>query len=177
MKRLLAVLLLVFCSSSGSLAVDYMLEGLLEDRLALARRGDVEAQYAVGDMYFKGRGTWVDLDKAQTWFRRAAAQGHRKAEFKLGYMYLKGVGLRPDPTEAFRWIEASAEKGYAPAQFFLGQMYALGTGVRKSRTQALQWLKASVEEGYRPPKAELAKIRDDLDRLREGNGEPERPRR
>ncbi len=161
---------------SPTLAVDYMLEQLLEQRLGLARRGDAEAQYAVGDMYFKGRGAYVDLAKAETWFRRAAAQGHRKAEFKLGYMYLKGVGLEPDSKQAFRWISSSAEKGYSPAQFYLGQMYALGTGVPRSRTYALRWLRASVEEGYRPPKAELGKIREDLDRLRSGMEDDETQR-
>ena len=114
----------------------------------------------VGDMYFKGRGAYVDLEKAETWFRRAAAQGHRKAEFKLGYMYLKGVGLQLDLEQAYRWIKASAEKGYSPAQFFLSQMYAL---------------RASVDEGYRPPKAELEKIKDDLDRLRKGEEGAELP--
>ncbi len=42
-------------------AVDYLLEEQLNARLERAEQGDVQAQYAVGDMYFKGRGTLVDL--------------------------------------------------------------------------------------------------------------------
>jgi len=149
-------------------AVDYLLEEQLHRRLEQAAQGDVEAQYAVGDMYYKGRGTYVDREKAYTWFRRSAAQGHRKAEFKLGYMYLKGFGVGQNSTRAFDLLRASAAKGYAPAQFYLAQMYALGMGVGKNSTLALRWLRASVEEGYRPPKAELARIRADLDRVLNG---------
>ena len=150
-------------------AVDYLLEEQLHRRLEQAAEGDVEAQYAVGDMYYKGRGTHVDWDKAHTWFSRSAAQGHRKAEFKLGYMYLKGIGVQQNSTRAFELMSSSAAQRYAPAQFYLGQMYALGMGVEKNSTLALRWLRASTEEGYRPPKAELARIRADLDRVLNGH--------
>ncbi len=151
-------------------AVDYLLEEQLYARLERAEQGDMQAQYAVGDMYFKGRGTLVDLEQARIWLERAAGNGHRKAEFRLGYMYLKRYGVEQDDGRAFRLIKASAEKGYAPAQFYLGQMYALGIGVQQSRNHALKWLKASLEEGYRPPKAEVARIRADLDRAMNGAG-------
>ncbi len=52
-------------------------------------------------------------------------------------------------------------------------MYALGIGVQQSRNHALKWLKASLEEGYRPPKAEVARIRADLDRAMNGAGASE----
>ncbi len=155
-------------------AVDYLLEEQLHARLERAEQGDVQAQYAVGDMYFKGRGTLVDLEKARIWLERAASKGHRKAEFRLGYMYLKGRGVVQDDDRAFRLIKASAQKRYAPAQFYLGQMYALGIGVQQSRNRALKWLEASLEEGYRPPKAEVARIRADLDRAMNGAGVPSR---
>ena len=87
-------------------------------------------------------------------------------------MYLKGRGVEQDDDRAFRLIKASAQKRYAPAQFYLGQMYALGIGVQQSRNRALKWLEASLEEGYRPPKAEVARIRADLDRAMNGTGVP-----
>ncbi len=149
-------------------AVDYLLEEQLHARLERAEQGDVQAQYAVGDMYFKGRGTLVDLEQARIWLERAAASGHRKAEFRLGYMYLKGYGVERDDGRAFPLIKSAALKRYAPAQFYLGQMYALGIGVQQSRNRALKWLTASLEEGYRPPKRELARIRADLDRAMNG---------
>ena len=170
---LLALCLLVHPAG----AVDYMLEEQLQARLQRAEQGDVTAQYAVGDMYFKGRGTVVDLEQARIWLERAAANGHRKAEFRLGYMYLKGLGVGQDEGRAFRLFKASAEKRYSPAQFYLGQMYALGLGVEQSRNRALKWLTASLEEGYRPPKAELARIRADLDRAMNGTEPSEEERR
>ncbi len=155
-------------SMSPALAVDYLLEEQLYARLKRAEQGDAQAQYAAGDMYFKGRGTLVDLEQARIWLERAADNGHRKAEFRLGYMYLKGRGVERDHALAYRLIRASAEKRYAPAQFYLGQMYALGIGVGQNRNRALKWLTASLEEGYRPPEDELARIRADLDRVMNG---------
>lgn len=167
MLRVSLSLLFLLLPPSGA-AVDYLLEEQLHRRLEQAAQGDTEAQYVVGDMYYKGRGTHVDLEKAYTWFSRSAALGHRKAEFKLGYMYLKGLGVGQNSPRAFELMSASAAKRYAPAQFYLGQMYALGMGVDKSSTLALRWLEASMEEGYRPPKTELARIRADLDRVLNG---------
>ena len=162
-------ILLVYCLLSPSAsAVDYLLEEQLHTRLRLAEQGNVDSQYLTGDMYLKGRGTLVDLAQARYWFGRAAGEGHRKAQFKLGYMHLKGIGVEQDSRRALQLFQASADKGYAPAQFYLGQMYALGIGVNKSRNLALKWLRASLEEGYRPPKAEVAKIREDLDRAMKG---------
>ncbi len=146
-------------------AVDYMQEEQFNIQLEMAHRGDNDAQYSVGDMYFKGRGVYVDYVEAVSWFRSSATQGNSKAEFKLGYMFLKGLGVKRDPRQAFRWMNTAAGKGYAPAQFFLGQMYVLGDGVGQSSVLALKWLTESIQDGYRPRKDELKKIRQALDRM------------
>ncbi len=158
-------LLMMFLLSPPAPAVDYMLEARFNDWLGMAKQGYADAQYAVGDMYLKGRGVYVDQVKALAWFRKSASQGNRKAEFKLGYMLLKGMGENRDPRRAFGFLESAAGKGYAPAQFFLGQMYALGDGVQRNNILALKWLTESIQDGYRPRKEEIVKIRIALDRM------------
>lgn len=152
--------------------IDYVLEGLLQERLEFAEQGDAEAQYLVGDMYLKGRGTYVNYPRALRWLAAAAAQGHRKAQFKLGYMYLKGRGVVANAARAYTNIRAAAEAGYAPAKFYLGQMYALGLGTRRNTVRALEWMTESIQNGYRPPRRELELIRAAMDRRARHNGHP-----
>lgn len=49
------------------------------DLLPIARQGDAEAQYAVGYMYYTGKGTTKDFDLALYWFERSAKQQNEKA--------------------------------------------------------------------------------------------------
>ena len=43
---------------------------------ALADQGQAFAQYAIGSMYYLGKGVPKDYAEAAKWFRKAAAQGH-----------------------------------------------------------------------------------------------------
>ena len=42
--------------------------------------GEATAQFNLGNMYFLGKGTERDLDKAAMWYGLAKNQGHRNAE-------------------------------------------------------------------------------------------------
>ena len=45
-----------------------------------ARRGEVDAQYAMGLIYAEGRGVPIDLAQAHFWLSLAIAQGDKDAE-------------------------------------------------------------------------------------------------
>lgn len=49
----------------------------------MAERGNVEAQYLLGEMYEEGRGIPKDLTQAKIWYERSAAQGHSGAQQRL----------------------------------------------------------------------------------------------
>lgn len=68
-----------------------------------ASRGDPDAQYALGYMYFYGIGTVRDTRAARLWIRRAAAQGQPlaiKATHILNYREYPGVGGASGPTSS-----------------------------------------------------------------------------
>ena len=44
-----------------------------------AEHGNMEAQYKVGTCCEFGRGCTIDKAKAVTWYKKAAAQGHKEA--------------------------------------------------------------------------------------------------
>ncbi len=132
---------------------DYVWEARFETSLAKARSGhQAKDQYAVGDMYLRGRGTAKNAAKALYWFLLAAEQGHRKAAYKAGYLYLHSEGLSPgaSPKQALPWIRKAALAGYAPAQYELGRLFFSGKVVRRSEPQALKWLGRARAANYAP---------------------------
>lgn len=182
--RLLALLVLLPLWAAPAPAVDYIWERMFAQRLQKAQAGDPEAQYAVGEMYLKGRGPAVDPEQALVWFGKAARQGHVKAKYRLGYMHLRGLGTRKDVERAFALIREAAEAGYSPAQFQLGRMYASGTGTTRDLDQALAWLRRAAAQDYVPAREEIPRLEAERARMaqaaragRARTGQPKRPER
>jgi len=93
-----------------------------EEWLPLAELGDAEAQYNLGVMYDQGASVDRDLDKAASWYRKAAEQGFLDAQTNLGMMYYRGEGVSSDSTEAARWLRLAADKGDTEAAALLEQI-------------------------------------------------------
>lgn len=78
--------------------------------------GDAAAQYGLGQAYLYGRGVATDLDQAELWFRKAAAQGHLEAQDNLGLLLFQQDKRR----DALPYLERSAARGEPRAQYVLG---------------------------------------------------------
>ena len=96
----------------------------LDEVSALAERGDVEAQKALGRMYLDGQ----DYAEGVRWYRLAADQGDAGAQGLLGAAYANGQGVPQDDAKAIRWWRLAADQGLALAQVNLGVMYGTGRG-------------------------------------------------
>ena len=81
-----------------------------------ALSGDPAAQYGLGQAYLYGRGLATDLEQAELWFRKAAAQGHLEAADNLGLLLFQQDKRR----EALPYLERSAARGEPRAQYVLG---------------------------------------------------------
>lgn len=53
----------------------------------LAAKGEPEAQYMLGYMYFYGQGVDPDREQAYLWFEKAAAKNHRSSQIALSTVY------------------------------------------------------------------------------------------
>lgn len=53
------------------------------DLLPVAKAGNADAEYAIGYMYFYGKGILEDNTLAEYWMEKAAAQGHKQAQQAL----------------------------------------------------------------------------------------------
>lgn len=90
----LSVLILVGCASTDSTKLCEGKKAFAQERyrcafetlMPLAAKGNADAEYAVGYMYFYGHGTIEDPDLANNWIRKAAAQGQPDAVRALEVM-------------------------------------------------------------------------------------------
>jgi TPR repeat protein len=120
---------------------------------ARAERGDVNAQFELGERYATGRGVSQNHIEAAKWFRKAADQGMREAQYNLGFLYASGQGFPADYVEAVRWYRKAADQGLGEAQRLLGNAYFLGDGVPRDYARAHMWLSLSAGGGRsKPPK-------------------------
>ena len=114
-----------------------------------ATRGDVRAQYELGQRYDTADGVWYSGSKAAKWYRRAAHQGHASAQYELGMMYRYEHGhFGQDLGEAARWFRLAAEQGHPDAQYSLGIMYGVGEGFVEDDVEAARWYRLAADQGH-----------------------------
>jgi len=120
----------------------------LKEWRPVAEQGDMESQWAMGDLYRFGWGVPQDDGEAARWYRLAAEQGDADAQVNLGNRYRWGQGMTQDYQEAVRWYRLAAEQGQALAQAKLGLMYDKGRGVLQDHVQAHMWLNLAAAQGH-----------------------------
>jgi len=88
----------------------------LEELVAAASRGDVQAQMTLGLAYELGHVVERDVLRASCLYRRAAEAGAARAMYALGVLYEMGLGTEPRPDLAIPWYEQAARQGHEPAR-------------------------------------------------------------
>ncbi len=153
MKRL-DVLMLFFAFVSMAFGQEQNLKELEAD----ARRGDVMAQYDLGECYYNGDGVAQDFEKAVYWFRLAANRGLAVAQYELGTCYFAGAGVAQDQQVAVSWFQKAAEKDLRIAQYTLGVCYCNGTGIALDQETGIYWIRRSADLGFGIAQYVLASI-------------------
>jgi len=69
----------------------------------VAESGWPRAQYALGNLYFYGKGVAKDKTEAVKWLQKAADQADANAQGFLAEIYLHGDGAPQDLVEAYKW--------------------------------------------------------------------------
>ncbi len=98
----------------------------------LAIAGDADAQFNLGQAYKLGRGVPLDPALAESWFRKAAVQGHVQAIDNYGLALFQAN----KKAEALPWLEKSVSRGEPRTQLVLGTMLFNGDGVPKDWVRA-----------------------------------------
>ncbi len=164
MRRRLAALTLLLVASalSGGPVEDAQAAYDLGDYAAamqlclpLAEKGNAEAQYNVGRMYFKGEGVAQEYAEAKKWWLQAATQGLPIAQYCLGLMYADGQGVAQDYLTAAFWFRGAANQGNVHAQAALGYLYYNGLGLACDYVEAAKWYRKAAEQGVATAQSDL----------------------
>ncbi|HUA37924.1 MAG TPA: SEL1-like repeat protein [Candidatus Sulfopaludibacter sp.] len=126
-----------------------------------AAKGDIEAQFQLGEAYSLGFRIPDMHDGhdgkfyAAKWYQKAAEQGHVEAQYRLGYLHENDFDYKTSAT----WYRKAAEKGHIEAQFHLGIYYrdfhlhptflgSLGFFSKSHRIEAIKWFRIAAEQGH-----------------------------
>ena len=86
-----------------------------------AKDGDAMSQFLLGFMYWSGRGTEPDQDKALDWFLLASDQGVPEAMYNVAKILL-AKDEEKNREEAIEWLKRSANAGYDTAYDMLSDL-------------------------------------------------------
>lgn len=120
----------------------------LEDIRIRASNGEVQAQLAMGDLFYFGRGVEKDIEQAKMFYEAAARNGNVNAQYNLGEIYDKGRGGFKDDARAYNYYLAAARQGHVQAQYGVGVLLAQGRGVLQDYGAAVDWLRLAADKGY-----------------------------
>ncbi len=118
----------------------------------LAEAGNADAQFNLGQAYKMGRGVPANAATAQSWYQKAARQGHEQAQVNVGLLLYNG-GRRQ---EALPWIRKAVELGDPRAQYILGTELFNGDLIAKDWPRAYALMLRAADGGV-PPAADNLK--------------------
>lgn len=158
MKKIYLIMILFFAIASGVFAQTANIVTLT----LKAKSGEAEAQNALGEAYYDGKGVTENLPEAVKWYTRAAEQGNADAQNSLGYCYEFGEGVDyQNDVKAAKWYTKAAEQGLPIAQCNLGICYENGDGVEKNLEEAIKWYTKAADQGYAKAQYYLGKAYDE----------------
>lgn len=97
---------------------------MTDELIALARRGDAEAQFRLGENLIDGIFQPRDFAEATYWLERSAAQNYPPALATLGCLHFHGRHYPADQRRGLELVRRAAALGYTDALNTLGTLYA-----------------------------------------------------
>lgn len=116
--------------------------------------GDPIAQYNLARAYQLGRGVPVDLKMAETWFGKAATQGHLPSRDNFGLVLFQNG----DRTTAMPYIKEASDRGDPRAQYVLGTALFNGDTVKKDWVRAYALMTRASAAGIGAASSSLAQM-------------------
>ncbi|HSJ04896.1 MAG TPA: trypsin-like peptidase domain-containing protein, partial [Verrucomicrobium sp.] len=120
-----------------------------------AEAGESEAQLNMGWRYQRAMGVPKDIAIAESWFRKAAVQGHKDAQAFYASVLVESGRVK----EAVPWCQESAAYGSPLAQSILGELYLAGEGVPRNAAKAWQWWSMAQRSGGSMLKSRMTQVR------------------
>ena len=120
----------------------------------LAIAGDADAQFNLAQAYKLGRGVTLDPALAESWFRKAALQGHVQAQDNYGLALFQAN----KKADALPWLEKSVARGEPRTQLVLGTMLFNGDAVPRDYPRAYALMSRASTSGLQSASQTLAQM-------------------
>jgi hypothetical protein len=104
-----------------------------------AESGDGDALAELGNRYFFGEGVAADVERAFSFYLRAAEAGSDAGMVNVASCYRRGEGVPQAPGKAVEWYTKAMATDRTFAPFELGQMYEQGEGVAADREKSVEF--------------------------------------
>lgn len=118
--------------------------------LRVAKKGHIQAQKIIANMYELGQGVESNTAETIKWYRLAAEQGDVVAQNNLASFL-----LYEHPEEAIKWYTIAAERNFPFAQEVLGDIYSGKIGISSSTleryrdySQAFSWYQKAAKQDF-----------------------------
>lgn len=125
----------------------------------LARKGDANAMFNLGQYFRRGIGIEPDLQQAQAYYQQAAELGHVGAQLNLGTLYYFAPD-KPNLTKVEYWWDKAARQGDPSAQYQLAILYLKLPEPRP--LDALGWMTLAQRNGDPQADKALVKLKSSL---------------
>ena len=127
-----------------------------------AKKGNLDAQCSLGDMYYHNDCMYLDYEKALKktiiWYKKAANLDHAVAQYRLGRLYYEGDFVAKDEMTALMWFSLSAKQDYPPALVNLGDFYCHGLIVKQNYGKAIELYKKAAAQGEKRASSRLGNV-------------------
>lgn len=128
--------------------------GAVREWRTAAIAGDPVAQFNLARAYQLGRGVPTDLKMAESWFAKAAAQGHQPSRDNYGLTLFQNG----DREMAMPYISDAANRGDPRAQYVLGTALFNGDIVKKDWPLAYAMMTRASAAGIGPASESLVQM-------------------
>lgn len=113
-----------------------------------ASKGDHDALYMLGYLYYEGELVAQDYTEAFGYFKSAVLQFESAdAQTSLGNMYHNGEGCNQNFSEANELWKSASEQGSSAASHNLASSYLEGKGIEKSTEKAVEFFDKAGDQG------------------------------
>ena len=113
---------------------------------AEAARGNVDAEYRLGQAYTLSQSPLKNDTSAANWFRRAADGGSPAAQLALGATYVSGSGVSKNSTAAIHWLTTASDAGNSCAMLYLGLISTFESSVL-NKNEGIRWAQKAADGG------------------------------
>jgi len=133
--------------------------GVFEFQQKLAKKGNPQSQYKLGNMYENGQGVKVNLDEAAKWYKKSAAQNNQAAKMRFTYIDIKKNGYNKAKHNS--WLkklqkDAAAKDG--ESLLLLASMHKKGFIVKKDLNKSAKLFKSASIRNVPGAEAELEAV-------------------